>query len=75
MAKQTSSQTSPTPSKRKRASAAPAQATDVAAPKLTTRPPTHEEIAARALEIYRSRGDSEGNELSDWLAAERELRA
>jgi hypothetical protein len=87
MAKQTSSRSSPTPTKRKRTSSAPAPlptaptddvAADVAADMTATSPaaraPTHEEIAARALEIYRARGTDEGNELSDWLKAESELR-
>ena len=35
--------------------------------------PTHEEIAARAFEIYLKRGGESGGELEDWLAAEKEL--
>jgi hypothetical protein len=35
--------------------------------------PTHEEIAARAFEIYLKRGGERGGELEDWLAAEKEL--
>jgi hypothetical protein len=35
--------------------------------------PTHEEIAARAYEIYLKRGGESGGELEDWLAAEKEL--
>lgn len=34
--------------------------------------PTEEQIRQRAYEIYLSRG-SEGDEISDWLMAEREL--
>ena len=34
---------------------------------------THEEIALRAYQIYIERGGAAGNELSDWLRAEREL--
>ncbi len=37
------------------------------------RPPSHEEIARRAHEIYLSRGASPGQDLSDWLEAERQL--
>jgi hypothetical protein len=39
--------------------------------------PTDEEIRCRAHEIYRARCDSgaDGDELSDWIAAECELRA
>lgn len=34
---------------------------------------TTEQIRNRAYEIYISRGDAPGDELQDWLAAEREL--
>ena len=37
--------------------------------------PTPEEIAQRAYEIYLSRGAVPGNEVEDWLQAERELMA
>jgi Protein of unknown function (DUF2934) len=38
-------------------------------------PPSREEqIRQRAYEIYLSRGDERGDEVSDWLAAERELK-
>lgn len=36
--------------------------------------PTTEEIARRAYEIYEARGFTDGDSLSDWLQAERELR-
>ena len=36
-------------------------------------PPTPEEIAAEAYSIYRERGQADGNELDDWLEAERRL--
>jgi hypothetical protein len=36
---------------------------------------SHEQIVRRAHEIYLARGDGEGDALSDWLAAERELKA
>ncbi|MCX7885728.1 MAG: DUF2934 domain-containing protein [Verrucomicrobiae bacterium] len=36
--------------------------------------PTHEEIAARAYQIYLERGCQPGHELDDWLQAEYELR-
>lgn len=76
MAKQTSTRSSSTPPKRKRSGAPPAPETDVAAAEGIRTEPTHEQIAARALEIYLARGGSnDGNELSDWLKAERELRA
>jgi hypothetical protein len=35
--------------------------------------PTHEEIPARAFEIYLKRAGGSGGELDDWLAAEKEL--
>jgi len=39
-----------------------------------TRIPDHNEIAMRAFEIYLSRGQWSGNDLEDWLQAERQLR-
>ena len=36
--------------------------------------PSHEEIRCRAYEIYLERGDLPGDELDDWLRAERELQ-
>ena len=35
--------------------------------------PTTEQIRKRAYEIYVSRGNAPGDELQDWLLAEREL--
>jgi hypothetical protein len=35
--------------------------------------PNHQEIRLRAYEIYLERGGLPGNELDDWLQAEREL--
>jgi hypothetical protein len=35
--------------------------------------PSHEQIRLRAYEIYLERGGLAGNELDDWLQAEREL--
>jgi hypothetical protein len=35
--------------------------------------PTHEQIAARAYQIFQERGDTPGDPLSDWVRAEREL--
>jgi Protein of unknown function (DUF2934) len=35
--------------------------------------PSREQIRLRAYEIYLDRGDLPGNELDDWLQAEREL--
>jgi DUF2934 family protein len=39
-----------------------------------TGPPTHDEIAQRAFEIYLARGGGPGKEDEDWQQAERELR-
>jgi hypothetical protein len=36
--------------------------------------PTEEQIRERAYEIYLARGREDGQEVSDWLAAERELK-
>ena len=38
-----------------------------------SRTPSHEEISLRAYEIYLERGGHPGNEMDDWLQAEREL--
>lgn len=35
--------------------------------------PTQEQIAARAYQIYLERGETQGDPMSDWLQAEREL--
>jgi Protein of unknown function (DUF2934) len=37
--------------------------------------PTHEEIALRAYQIYAERGGAHGQDVDDWLQAERELVA
>jgi len=37
------------------------------------RVPTHEDIAARAYQIYLERGQTHGRALEDWVQAEREL--
>jgi hypothetical protein len=36
--------------------------------------PTQEEIALRAYHIFLERGSTSGNEMEDWLQAERELK-
>lgn len=41
-------------------------------PRLT--PQTEQQIRDRAYEIYLARGGRNGDEVSDWLAAERELK-
>jgi len=40
---------------------------------MTVREPTHQEIAARAYELYLQRGRQSGHEMDDWLQAEYEL--
>lgn len=42
---------------------------------LASMDPTHEEIKARAFQIYLSRNGTPGDSNADWLQAERELRA
>jgi Protein of unknown function (DUF2934) len=46
-----------------------------ATPKLQTasNQPTQEEIALRAYHIYLQRGGAPGNEVEDWMRAERQL--
>ena len=36
--------------------------------------PSEEQIRDRAYQIYLSRGAEDGNDVSDWLTAERELK-
>lgn len=50
------------------------RARTVTAPPSTAREPSHSEIAERAHQLYAARGFREGDEVEDWLAAERELR-
>jgi hypothetical protein len=58
-------------SKKKAAVEASAQPVEV----IESRPePTSDEIARRAYEIYLERGPASGNDVEDWLQAERELR-
>ncbi len=57
----------------KPAAAAPVKAAPAKAGKAYD--PTQEEIQVRAFEIYVSEGCREGNELENWLRAERELRS
>ena len=51
-----------------------AKPTSSAAPKAARYEPTREEIQARAFEIYIAEGCREGNDLENWLRAEKELR-
>ena len=39
-----------------------------------TQASSHDEIAVRAYEIYLARGAAPGNDLENWLDAERQLR-
>jgi hypothetical protein len=39
----------------------------------TSKGPSHQQIAARAFELYQARGEVPGHEEEDWLRAEREL--
>lgn len=41
--------------------------------KATKNAPTHDQVAARAYEIYQERGYTAGDPMQDWLQAEREL--
>jgi hypothetical protein len=43
-------------------------------PTAEDRAEVEQRIRQKAYEIYRSRNDREGDELADWLAAEREVR-
>ena len=40
---------------------------------MTVKRPTHQEIAARAYQLYLQRGRQEGHDVDDWLQAEYEL--
>jgi Protein of unknown function (DUF2934) len=42
-------------------------------PRTSKTAPTLEQIQARAYEIYLERGGAPGNQIDDWLRAEREL--
>jgi len=42
-------------------------------PRIAKSQPTQEEIAVRAYQIYMQRGGTPGNELEDWIQAERQL--
>ncbi len=66
-------------SKGKTEKPAPAPAAKVAAKPMnfagTSYEPTREEIQTRAFEIYVSEGCKPGNDLANWVRAEKELRA
>jgi len=40
---------------------------------IPAQPPTHEEIAVRAYEIFLERGSEHGHDFDDWLQAQQEL--
>jgi hypothetical protein len=42
-------------------------------PELDLRDQRHERIAARAFELYQARGGEHGQDLADWLQAERQV--
>jgi hypothetical protein len=63
----------PTSGTRQRLSRATAQRVSQLPPLAILPAPTHEQIALRAYEIYVKRDASRGDEVQDWLAAEREL--
>jgi hypothetical protein len=65
MAKQTISRKSPETS----------HAGTQSAKKTGPRQPSHDAIAARAFEIFLSRGAASGCDVSDWLRAENELKS
>ncbi len=59
----------------KPAAPAPVKAAPAPAKAAKAYQPTPEEIQVRAFEIYVSEGCREGNDLENWLRAERELRS
>lgn len=66
------------PNRRKKVSQATGvkTATTMESPEPTLQPqPTPEQIRQRAYEIYSSRNGAPGDEVQDWLQAERELRS
>jgi hypothetical protein len=68
------------PRRRKKTNAAPssreiAQESAAIYPDTFATPPTSEEIAVEAYNIYSERGGEHGRELDDWLEAERRLSA
>jgi hypothetical protein len=50
-----------------------AYASEPSSPNRQVTPPTHEDIALRAYEIFVERGEGPGDDVSDWLLAEQEL--
>lgn len=62
-------QPEPTPSNRPRKAAS----SDAQAATTTSKPPTHDEIAARAFQVYVKKGRPEGRDTENWLEAESEL--
>jgi DUF2934 family protein len=53
---------------------APSRAKAASASSVSRSEPTHEEVAARAYELYLARGSLDGYSEEDWLMAEAELR-
>jgi hypothetical protein len=67
--KQTNSRSTPPPSKKKTESKAPSRMDGAN----SAHSPSRDDIAQRAFALYQARGESGGDPLEDWLAAEREL--
>ncbi len=68
MAKQTSPKTRSSVPPKRRESTVPKPSEQ-----LVKQVPSHEQIAARAFELYQRRAPGAGSALGDWLEAEREL--
>lgn len=66
---------SPPPTAREIPAEKPAAQASLRQPPTPRQPPSHEQIAARAFELYLLRGGGDGQEMNDWLRAEGELRA
>lgn len=71
-----SDRSSSTPARRRTSNPAPARVAQESAaiyPDTFDTPPSPEEIAAEAYNIYMSRGGGDGRDMDDWLEAERRL--
>ena len=62
-----------TPGSRRRRQRLLANAVNRLGPGAAPPPPTHEQIALRAYEIFLQRAGNQGDSTADWIAAEREL--
>jgi hypothetical protein len=52
-----------------------AHAPEQSSPNRQVTPPRREDIALRAFEIFVERGEGPGDDVSDWLLAEQELKS